>query len=321
MTQKHNPDTQHALLGMSAARFLSDYWQQQPVVLHTPYEQSDNPLSANELAGLALEEDVEARLITQQNADWQLRHSPFTEADFLSTPERDWTLLVQAVDLWVPAVADLKQRFDFLPAWRLDDIMVSYAAPGGSVGPHFDHYDVFLLQLEGQRRWQLGAPCPADEPLREESDLRLLAHFDPIEEHLLGPGDMLYLPPRIPHWGIATEACMTYSIGFRAPTLVEMLDDLIIDLISAEHDPHYQDPPLREDMSGVDIDPAFVAQARMLLRDILDDEQRLGEWFARYMTAPKYPNLVTESGEQRVARWRNTTYVNGNAQGKSSDLD
>ena len=161
---------------------------------------------------------MESRLVEFQGADWSLKHGPFTENDFLTLPERD--MLVQGVDLWVPEVQELLAQFTFLPPWRLDDVMISFACPGGSVGPHFDQYDVFLLQVEGQRRWQIGPECSRETALRDDSPLRILKEFNVREEWLLEPGDMLYLPPGVAHWGVAETECLTYSIGFRSPALL-----------------------------------------------------------------------------------------------------
>ena len=242
-----------------------------------------------------------------------MRHGPFEEDDFLSLPETDWTLLVQGVNLWVPQVQQLLNRFAFLPAWRLDDIMVSYATPGGGVGPHFDQYDVFLLQVEGQRRWQIGELCNSQTPLREDSPLRQIANFSPQQEWLLEPGDMLYLPPGISHFGVAQTECLTYSIGFRSPSIADMLGDLAVELITQGYDEHYRDPPLVPAMASNDIDPAFIAQAKQQLWRALNDDDLIGDWFARFMTATKYPELEDLTEEQRHATLRGRRYFNGDS--------
>ena len=198
---------------LSADAFLQRYWQQKPLLIRHALANYRSPISGDELAGLALESEVESRLVESQGGDWTLKHGPFTEEDFLGLPEEDWTLLVQGVDLWVPEVQALLSQFAFLPPWRLDDVMVSFACPGGSVGPHFDQYDVFLLQVEGQRRWQIGAACSSETPMRDDSPLRILKEFEAEEEWVLEPGDMLYLPPGVAHWGVAETECLTFSIG------------------------------------------------------------------------------------------------------------
>ena len=225
---------------------------------------------------------------------------------------------MQAVNLWVPEVRQLLEHFAFLPPWRLDDIMVSYAPEGGSVGPHFDYYDVFLLQGYGQRKWQIGgtgkALCDESTARVANTPLRILSDFQVADQWLLNPGDMLYLPPQVAHHGIALGDCMTYSIGFRSPTAAEMLSDLATELLSRPHSPHYKDPDLTEAMASEIISPAFIEQARQLLTSILDDEMLLADWFARYMTAPKYPELVDETGEERRATIGTIHYKNGDAQ-------
>ncbi len=290
--------------------FLAEYWQRKPLLVRQAFPNVEPPLSGDELAGLALEEEVESRLVIGAGP-WALRHGPFSEEDFADLPERDWTLLVQAVDLWVPEAAALKQRFSFLPPWRLDDVMVSFAVPGGSVGPHYDHYDVFLLQVSGRRHWLVSEYLDGDPPLVEGADLRILRDFQPVESWLLEPGDMLYLPPRVGHWGVAEDACMTCSVGFRAPTAAEMLGDMAVELMMRSNESYLRDPPLTVDMAGEEISPAFVDQARALLRDVLDDDALLADWLARYMTAPKYGDLQVQTGELRRARANGILYENG----------
>ena len=179
------------------------------------------PITADELAGLALEPYVESRIIERDGGEYRLHHGPFDEAAF--NRQLPWTLLVQAVDHWLPEVAALRQLVSFLPGWRIDDVMVSYAGDGGSVGPHYDNYDVFLLQGEGCRRWRVGQWCGEDEPLVPHGELRILARFEEQADYLLEPGDILYLPPRVAHWGIAEGECTTFSIGFRAPRINDMV--------------------------------------------------------------------------------------------------
>jgi len=271
------------------------------------------PVTPHDLAALALEPDVESRIVLEQGAEhpWQLRLGPFSEQDFAQLPRSHWTLLIQALDLWVPEVADLYQHFAFLPPWRRDDIMASFAAPGGSVGPHFDQYDVFLLQVEGDRRWQIGAPCAPDVAILEGTELDILAQFEPEQEWLLEPGDLLYLPPRVPHWGIAETECMTLSVGFRAPSVADMLAELAVDVATLPGVAEYRDPPLTPAMATVHIDPAFIAQVREQLSSVLADEALLADWFARYMTQAKYPDLEAVTGERRVASVGRRFYENG----------
>jgi len=289
---------------ISAKEFLTDYWQQKPLLVRAAIPGFNPPIDGDELAGLALEDEVESRLIIGH--DWQLEQGPFDAERFSRLPSTDWTLLVQAVDLWVPEVAELLGQFDFLPSWRVDDIMVSYAADGGSVGPHFDYYDVFLLQGHGTRRWQIGQHCNEHTPLTDNPGLKILAEFEPVDEWVLEPGDMLYLPPQIAHHGVAVGDCTTFSIGFRSPAATEMLDDLATELLSRGGSPRYlTDPPLTPDLASGPIPASYVRQVKKLILEALDDDQLLAEWFAQFMTVPKYPMLVDETGEQRSASVRN----------------
>ncbi len=219
--------TRHALpLGMTAARFLRRFWQKRPLLVRGAFPAFADPLMPNDLAGLAGEPFALSRIVTRQPRDrWRLRSGPFTTADFAKLPKRDWTLLVQDVDKWDADVAALLDRFDFLPSWRIDDIMVSYAVGGGSVGAHVDQYDVFLLQGRGRRHWRISTDADAPKDFREDAEIRLLRKFTPTHEWVLEPGDMLYLPPGVPHHGVALGECLTYSIGMRAPSAAELVLD------------------------------------------------------------------------------------------------
>ena len=300
--------------GAGADEFLQEYWQQNPLLIRQALPGYISPISPDELAGLALEEEVESRLVVGGGNNWSLRHGPFTEQDFLDLPQQDWTLLVQAVDLWVPQVRQLLELFAFLPLWRLDDVMVSFACPGGSVGPHFDQYDVFLLQVAGTRRWQIGGQCDGSTPLKADCQIRMLESFSSREEWLLEPGDMLYLPPGIAHWGVAESECLTYSIGFRSPNIADLLADLAVELMAQGYDAHYRDPAMSQALAGPDIAQAFVAQAKQQLWQAIDNDDLIGDWFARFMTAPKYPELAEMTQEERRANWRNRRYRNGDVE-------
>ena len=211
--------------GLTASEFLRDYWQKRPLVIRQAFPGFQSPVSPDELAGLACEEAVESRIVIENDAGkpWQLHNGPFSPDRFSDLPEQDWTLLVQGLDHWVPEIADLLDNFRFIPNWRLDDIMASYAPKGGSVGPHYDMYDVFLLQAQGHRRWTFGGHCDHTSPRVEGTPLRILSSWDGEETVTLAPGDMLYLPPGIGHHGVAEDDCITLSVGFRAPTIDDIL--------------------------------------------------------------------------------------------------
>jgi 50S ribosomal protein L16 3-hydroxylase len=282
------------------AAFLRNTWQKQPLLIKNPWKQWRNPLEGDDLAGLACEDEVESRLIVQARKDWQIEHGPFPETRFSQTSKSPWTLLVQAVDHHVPDVAALIDPFRFVPNWRIDDVMVSYASDGGGVGPHFDHYDVFLIQGQGQRRWQIGAVCDAETPLLPHDDLRLLADFVATEEWLLDPGDILYVPPRFAHNGVAVgDDCMTYSIGFRAPSRAELLGGWCDDLLAAMADEdRYTDPGLPVQTNPGEISAGAIAALHGLITEKLADKPAFAQWFGAYTTTPKYPEVDWQPEEQ-----------------------
>ena len=247
-------------LPLPADRFLRDYWQKQPLLMRQVATGLSHP-DPETLAGLALEPEVESRLITGHgHGPWNLQHGPFSERDFQVLPRENWTLLVQSVDCFMTDVSLLLDRFDFLPGWRLEDIMISYASRGGSVGPHFDRYDVFLIQARGCRRWKLGGLCNSHTPLLQHDQLKLLESMDVEEEYVLQPGDALYLPPGVAHWGLAEDNdCVTWSVGFRAPSPIDVLARLADAAAEAGGDALYRDPERtppsrREILARTDLD-------------------------------------------------------------------
>ncbi|WP_272912987.1 cupin domain-containing protein, partial [Pseudomonas carnis] len=288
--------------GITAREFLRDYWQKKPLLIRQAIPDFESPIDADELAGLALEEEVESRLVIEHGErPWELRRGPFAEDAFSTLPEREWTLLVQAVDQFVPEVAELLEHFRFLPSWRIDDVMISFAAPGGSVGPHFDNYDVFLLQAQGKRNWKIGQMCNSESPLLQHADLRILAEFEESAEWVLEPGDMLYLPPRLAHFGIAEDDCMTYSVGFRAPSAAEVLThftDFLSQYLTDEE--RYTDADAQPVSDPHQIQGDALDRLKGLLAEHMSDERMLLTWFGQFMTEPRYPELVAgeELGEE-----------------------
>ncbi|MES2674430.1 MAG: cupin domain-containing protein [Pseudomonadota bacterium] len=271
--------------------FLRDYWQKKPLLIRNAFPNFESPIDGDELAGLALEEEVESRLILEKGkTPWELQHGPFAEKVFAKLPESHWTLLVQAVDQWVPEVNELLNHFRFIPNWRIDDIMISFAPDQGSVGPHFDYYDVFLLQGLGQRRWKIGQECDVDSPRLEGTPLNILQNFAAKEEWLLGPGDILYIPPGVAHWGIAEGDCMTYSIGFRAPSHADILTELSQDIASTlTNDLRFSDPQLRLQANPGEINADAIAQIQTILQQHFTAEN-IAHWFGKHMTERKYGN-------------------------------
>ncbi len=277
--------------------FLQDYWQKRPLLIRNPWDAWRNPLDPDELAGLACEDEVESRLIMHAQKTWKVEPGPLPEERFDRLGKAPWTLLVQAVDQAVPDVAALVAPFRFVPNWRIDDVMVSYASDGGGVGPHFDQYDVFLIQGLGRRRWQVGgsgdAACNADTELLPHDDLRLIAKFEPVEEWMLEPGDILYVPPRVAHNGVAVgDDCMTYSIGFRAPARSELIahfcDHLLAEITD---DDRYADPGLRAQENPGEITAEVLAELQGMITTKLADRVAFARWFGTYNTTPKYPDV------------------------------
>ncbi len=280
-------------LGMPAADFLRDYWQKRPLLIRNAFPDFETPVMPEDLAGLACEEGALSRIIVHDKSSdgWTVRTGPFAEEEFPGMPHHDWTLLVQDVDKWDPDIRALLDHFDFLPRWRIDDVMISFAAPGGSVGAHVDQYDVFLLQAHGHRRWQIdaseamGKGVPSAD-FREGVELKLLREFHPTHEWLLGPGDMLYLPPTVPHHGVAEDACLTFSVGMRAPSAGELLGDFVDTLLAdADESVRYRDDGLAPPKDPNEIDAEAMRRAIAGLNALrMNDPERLGDWFGRFMT-------------------------------------
>ena len=217
--------------------FLKEYWQKKPLLIKGGFNAFNDPLSADELAGLAMEQELESRIIAHDNAkNWQVKHGPFE--DFSEFGEQNWTLLVQAVNNWSENTSQLLEPFKFLPNWRIDDVMVSFSTPGGGVGPHLDKYDVFITQGEGKRRWQVGLPDATLAQLLPHEDLKQVAKFTPIIDEITEPGDILYIPPNHPHDGVSIDNSLNYSVGFQSPNgqdMISALADAVIDQNLAEH--------------------------------------------------------------------------------------
>lgn len=285
---------------LTTEEFLRDYWQKKPLLIRKALPDFESPLRPEELASLAREDEVESRLVLERGGayPWELRVGPLEDEDFKNLPPTHWTLLVQEVDRLVPEVGALLDHFRFVPDWRIDDVMVSYAPDQGGVGAHIDSYDVFLLQGLGKRRWQISHGAVERENLLPDLDVRVLADFKPDEEWVLEPGDMLYLPPRIAHYGVAVGDSMTYSIGFRAPSDADLISNYVA--AAAEHvdpDLRYEDPDLSPTTSPGEIDVRTLESVRRSIRRALENEQSVDRWFGRYITEPRrgyFPPLPDE---------------------------
>ncbi|HSQ80379.1 MAG TPA: cupin domain-containing protein [Casimicrobiaceae bacterium] len=281
-----NAPTRSLLGGLAPARFLARHWHKQALLVRGAIPGFAGLFTRDALFALATRDDVESRLVRQERGRYTLDHGPFRKADLQRLPPRRWTLLVSGVNLESDAADALLRRFAFLPYARLDDLMVSYATPGGGVGPHFDSYDVFLLQAFGRRRWRYGHQH--DLSLRPGAALKILRRFTPSQDDTLGPGDMLYLPPDYAHDGVAVDECMTYSIGFRAPLYQELAEAFLDHLRdTVELDGRYADPDLAPRKAPACIDARMQRRIAQALSGIRFDAATIARFLGRYLTEPK----------------------------------
>ncbi|MDN3921892.1 JmjC domain-containing protein [Roseateles violae] len=286
--------------GLSPEQFMRRHWQKKPLLVRQALPGIAAPATRAELARMAASDEVESRLVSAFEGRWAMRQGPLPKLPPFSKP--GWTLLVQGLDLHLPAAHELLNRFRFVPEARLDDLMISYASDGGGVGPHFDSYDVFLIQVHGKRRWRIAAQ--KDAVLREDVPLKIIANFRPEQEYLLEPGDMLYLPPGWAHDGVAEGECMTCSVGFRSPWRAELARELLQRLMDDEDRPYsnrmYADPKQAATAQPGLIPPALQIFAKdaaeRALREPLALERALGE----ALTEPK-PQVWFEPGEAALA--------------------
>lgn len=266
--------------------FLAEYWQKKPLLIRGAITAFDTQPTLANLCALATQDDVESRLVEKRNDQWRCESGPFKPSRFKKLAEQDWTLLVQSVNHHLPFCAELLYRFGFIPHVRLDDLMISHAPAGGGVGPHFDSYDVFLLQVGGRKQWQISSQ--SDLTLVEDAPLKILKHFTPEQEWVLEHGDMLYLPPRFAHNGVALEPGQTWSIGFRSPTTQELATQFLdflrdrIDLPGI-----YTDPDLQATNQPARVPDAFIAQISNMLQAIRWDDTLVREFAGKYFSEPK----------------------------------
>ncbi|MBU9680941.1 cupin domain-containing protein [Burkholderia multivorans] len=292
------PDLPTPLLGgLTPAQFMRRYWQKKPLLIRQAMPGVKPPVTRDALFDLAADYDAESRLITHFRNKWQLAHGPFEPGSLPAVTRDAWTLLVQGLDLHVDAARALLDRFRFIPDARLDDLMISYATDGGGVGPHFDSYDVFLLQVEGRRRWRIGAQ--QDLSLQAGVPLKILANFEPTDEWVLEPGDMLYLPPHIAHDGVADGECMTCSIGFRAPSAGELGAQFLYYLAErgglrdSRADDLYRDPKQPAVAAPAELPPAMVERVAEIVDAIRWRKRDVAEFLGCYLSEPK-SNVVFE---------------------------
>jgi 50S ribosomal protein L16 3-hydroxylase len=294
-----NTEQPLALLGgLTASQFMKRHWQKKPLLVRNAIPGFVPCVGRTELVALAGQEGVESRLIVDSDKGWKMKHGPLTKRSLPPFSQKKWTFLVQGVDLHHDGVHALMQQFRFVPDARLDDLMISYATDGGGVGPHFDSYDVFLLQAHGQRRWRIGRN--KDLTLQSGVPLKILQNFEAEEEFVLNPGDMLYLPPKYAHDGVAVGECMTWSIGFRSPQEGELARELLLgladDSFDAVGDALYRDPKQTAVSSPAAIPQALSDFARQVVDKALKDPHLLDSLLGEYLTEPK-SNVWFETSE------------------------
>ena len=285
-------DTEQALAllgGLTPSQFMKRHWQKKPLLVRNAMPGFVPCMNRSELVALAGQEGVESRLIVDSGKGWTMRQGPLPKRSLPPFSQKKWTFLVQGVDLHHDGVHALLQQFRFVPDARLDDLMISYATDGGGVGPHFDSYDVFLLQAHGQRRWRIGRQ--KDLRLQTGVPLKILQNFEAEEEFVLNPGDMLYLPPKYAHDGVAEGECMTWSIGFRAPQKGELARELLLGLadeaFEALGDGIYADPAQPAVNTPAAIPPSLAVFSRQVLDKALKNPDLLDSLLGEYLTEPK----------------------------------
>lgn len=287
--------------GLSTEEFLRDYWQKKPLLIRQAVPGFNGLLNPQQLVELSCLEDAQARLVKQARGNWQLAHGPF-DRDEMAKLRGKWTVLVQGVNHVLPQATELLKRFNFIPHARLDDLMVSYAPKGGGVGPHFDAYDVFLLQGCGHRRWQISTQ--QDRSLIPGAPLRILQRFEVEQEWVLEAGDMLYLPPHCGHNGIAEDDCMTYSIGFRTPAYQELAEQFLVylqDRICV--DGMYADPDLKTQIHPSEIGTPMLQQVAQAIRKVQWDDEDVANFLGSYLSEPK-PHIFFDTPAKPLSATR-----------------
>src|SRR5688500_16585859 len=284
------------LAGLTRAQFMRRHWQKKPLLAREAFPEyaadRTDVLSRETLFELAMQDNVESRIVVRRGARWDVRHGPFQRSDFARLPPRNWTLLVQGVDQSSWQAARLMREFAFVPYARLDDVMASYAAPGGGVGPHFDSYDVFLLQGGGERRWQVSRQ--RDLELQPNAPVKILQRFVAEDEWIVRPGDLLYLPPQCAHHGVAIDECITYSIGFRAPAADELASRFLEYLQdNVELEGRYADPDLATTRTPGRLPDTMVSRAAAVLERVRWNRADVERFMGSYLSEPK-PNVVFE---------------------------
>jgi len=318
-------------LDINWPEFIERDWQKRPVMIKQGFRDFVDPISPDELAGLSMENEVDSRLVSHDNGQWQVSHGPFQQFDHLG--EHNWSLLVQAVNHWHQPSAALMVPFRALPDWRIDDLMISFSVPGGGVGPHLDQYDVFIIQGMGTRRWRVGDKTPLKQHC-PHPDLLQVEPFEAIIDEVMQPGDILYIPPGFPHEGYALENALNYSVGFRAPSGRELISGFADYVLQRELGGlRYADPQIVPREHPADIMPQELDTLRAMMLDIVNKPETFNSWFGEFISqsrheldiAPPEPpyqideiydalsqgDALVRTGGVRVLRVGGEVYVNG----------
>ncbi len=306
---------------LSPKDFLADYWQKKPLVIRQAFPNFQCPVTAEELAGLSCEDEVNSRIVIEKDGDhpWQPIFGPMDDGTYSNLPESHWTLVLNDLEKVVPELAWLPDLFRFIPDWRLDDLMCSYAADQGSVGPHFDLYDVFIIQGTGRRRWQISAAQVTEDNQVKDTPLRIHKHFNAEQEWILEPGDMIYIPPNISHHGVSLGESISFSVGYRAVSHGDLLNDFIAH-ITQDLSPKltYQDADLKLQTHSSEITEDAIRRVKKIFSTYLKPEHKeIERWFGRYMSDPKSehteaPENPIETIDELIAQINNEVILNRN---------
>jgi 50S ribosomal protein L16 3-hydroxylase len=297
---------------ISQQDFIDEYWQKKPIVLKNAFPNFDDPIAPDEVAGLAMESFIDSRLVTNKNNNWQVTHGPIESFDELG--ESNWSLLVQGVDRWFESVFDLREAVNFIPKWRIDDVMVSYSTPHAGVGSHLDQYDVFIVQGQGKRRWKAGAVNTQLQQTEKTKDLLQVDEFDPIVDQVLEAGDIIYIPPFSPHNGETIETAINYSIGFRAPSQQELISGFADFVIDSEIGlTRFKDTDLSIDKNSDSlINKTQLKQMQLLLTDLINNDGHFEKFLNQGLTAPSRELDIPEEVEQHTSDYLVNLFFNSN---------
>jgi 50S ribosomal protein L16 3-hydroxylase len=299
----------YLLNNFNTTGFLAEYWQKKPAVFRQVFTDFIDPLDENELAGLAQDADIDSRIVARHKDKWHVNHGPFDT--FSRVCKGNWSLLVQSVDQHIPQADDLLKAFNFIPQWRVDDLMVSFSNKGAGVGPHLDQYDVFIIQGKGSRRWQIGTPGQYIER-RPHKDLGQVTNFEPIIDEVLQPGDMIYIPPGHPHNGVALEDCLNYSVGFRAPTQQELLTSFADFALDNDYfRQRYLDPDLAPRQHPSEITQLEISKIKKLMLQMFDSEH-FEVWLGQHMSGGNSLEQVYEGETVEYTQSQILSLLNNN---------